>query len=176
MNRTITTDRVMVLLRERTSGSVDLLFELAEVLDQAGTAARLAGDAGIAAVENKPVVAVHLKLGGNHLQQLLFNLLDVLTGGKLCPVANAENMRIDRNRRPAEGGIEYHVGGFAPDAGQRFQRGSVLWDFAIMLLQQDPAGLNDVFRFAVKQADGFDIRLDPSTPRLSIAAGVLATG
>ena len=37
-----------------------------------------------------------------------------------------ENMRIDRNRRLAEGDVQDHVGGLAADPGQGLQRGAVL--------------------------------------------------
>ena len=69
-------------------------------------------------------------------------------------------MRIDGDCRPAEGGVQHDVSGFAPDAGKRVKRGSVFRYFAVMLLKQDPAGLNDVFCFTVEQADGLNVRLD----------------
>jgi hypothetical protein len=63
-----------------------------------------------------------------------------------------------------------------PTPGKRLQRRSVFRHLAIVLLKQDPAGFDDVFRFAVKQADGLDIRFHAIHPSASIAAGVLATG
>ena len=38
-------------------------------------------------MQNQPMVTVHLKFSGYHLQQLLFNLLDVLAGGEICAIA-----------------------------------------------------------------------------------------
>lgn len=46
---------------------VDFFFKLAQIFNQAGAAARFARNTGIAAVENKPVVAVDFKFGGNDL-------------------------------------------------------------------------------------------------------------
>ena len=46
---------------------VDLLFKLAKIFNQAGTAARFTGDTGITAVQNQPVMAVHFEFRRNHL-------------------------------------------------------------------------------------------------------------
>ena len=46
---------------------VDFLFKLAQIFNQAGAAAGFARNTGIAAVENKPVVTVDFKFGGNDL-------------------------------------------------------------------------------------------------------------
>ena len=59
-----------------------------------------------------------------------------------------------------EGGVEDDIRGFPPDAGQRLQRGPVLGDPAAVLLQQDPAGPDDVFRLGVKKTDGADVLLE----------------
>lgn len=99
-----------------------------------------------------------------------------MPGGELRPIADAEDVRVHGDGRPAKGGIQHHVGGFTAHAGQRLQRRSVFRHLAIVLLQQDAAGFDDVFRFAVKQADSLDIRFYPIHPGASIAAGVLATG
>ena len=69
-------------------------------------------------------------------------------------------MRIYGNCWPTKGGVEHHVGCFAANAGQSFKRSAVFWHFTIMLIKQDPAGLNDIFCFAIIQADGFDVLLD----------------
>ena len=68
-------------------------------------------------------------------------------------------MRIDGDCRPAEGGVEYHVRGFTADAGKRLKGRPIFRHFTIVLLKQDTTGLDDVFCFAVKQANSLDIRL-----------------
>ncbi|SVM34215.1 Uncharacterised protein [Klebsiella pneumoniae] len=68
-------------------------------------------------------------------------------------------MRIDGDCRPAEGGIQHHVCRFASHTGKRLKGRPIFRHFAIVLFKQDPAGLDNVFGFTVKQADGFDIRL-----------------
>src|SRR5690606_26278787 len=66
-------------------------------------------------------------------------------------------MGIYGDGRPAKRRVQHHICRFTPDARQRFQRSAVFRDFTAVLLQQDPAGLNDVFGLAVKQANGLDI-------------------
>lgn len=105
------------------------------------------------------MVAIDFKLCRYHFQQLLFHFLNVLTGRKTRAVGDAENVCIDGNRWPAKGGVEYHIGGFTPDARQCFERGAIFRHFATMFFQQNTAGFNHVFRFAVKQANGFDVLL-----------------
>ncbi len=67
----------MTAIETRQSG-VDFIFVFAKIFNQAGAAARLAGNTGITSMQDQPVMAVDLKLGGDHLQKLLFHLLNVL--------------------------------------------------------------------------------------------------
>ncbi|MCY1401906.1 hypothetical protein D9M71_170330 [compost metagenome] len=66
-------------------------------------------------------------------------------------------MRVDSHGQLTECRIEYHIGGFAADAGQGFQLFAGLRHFAGMALDQQAAGFDHVFRFAVVQADGLDV-------------------
>ena len=94
-----------------------LFLELAQIFNQAGATARFAGDAGITAVQNKPVMHIQLEFCRDMLEQFLLHLVDILTGGKTGAVGNAENMGIYGYGGPAEGGIEHHVGGLAAHTG-----------------------------------------------------------
>jgi hypothetical protein len=58
---------------------------------------------------------------GHDLLQLRFDLIDVLAGGEAGAVADAEDVRVDREGFLAERGIEDDVGGFAPDTWKRLQ-------------------------------------------------------
>ena len=58
------------------------LVELAQIFNQAGAAARLTGDAGVAAVQDKPVVAVDLEFLRHDLQQLSSTCSTLLPGAK----------------------------------------------------------------------------------------------
>ena len=54
-------------MAQKKGSGVDFLFKFAEVFNQAGAAARLAGNAGITSMQDQPVMTVDLKLGGDHL-------------------------------------------------------------------------------------------------------------
>ncbi len=66
-------------------------------------------------------------------------------------------MRIDGNRRLAECGVQDHVRGLATHAGQCFELGASVRNLAAVLVEQDPAGLDDVLCLGVEQADGLDV-------------------
>ncbi len=94
-----------------------LFLELTQVFNQAGATARFTSDAGIAAVENKPVMHIQLEFRRDMLEQFLLHFVDILAGGKTGAVGNAENMGIHGYGGPAEGGIEHHVGSLAAHTG-----------------------------------------------------------
>ncbi|MNP40946.1 hypothetical protein D3C76_1346190 [compost metagenome] len=71
------------------------------------------------------MVAIDLELGRHHLEQLLFNQIDIFARSETGAIANAEDVGIYGNGRPAKGGIEHHVGGLATDARQGLQRGTI---------------------------------------------------
>ena len=95
---------------------------LAQVGDHAPLAQRPARQAGVAAVQDQPVVRVQHVLLGDHLEQLQLDRQRVLARRQPGAVADAENVGVDRHGRLAERDVEHHVGGLAADAGQRLQR------------------------------------------------------
>ena len=102
---------------------------------------------------------------------------DVLAGRESGAVRDAEDVRVDRDGRMTERGVQDHVGGLAADARQRFERFARLGHFAAVLVEQDAAGRDDVLRLGAVEAD----RLDVARRRLlrrasSICCGVFATG
>ncbi|CSC33519.1 Uncharacterised protein [Vibrio cholerae] len=46
--------------------------------------------------------------------------VDVFADRKFGAIGDAKDVRIDRNSRPAKGCIQHHIGGFTPNAWQRF--------------------------------------------------------
>ena len=68
------------------------------------------------------------------LLQPVFNLPRVFSRREIGPVANAENMGVDRDRRLAEGHVQHHVGGLASNPGKRLQGHPITRHFAAMLL------------------------------------------
>ena len=65
-------------------------------------------------------------------------------------------MRIHCQRGLAESHIQHHIGGFAPHAGQGFQRRAAGGHFAPVFIHQNMAGSQQVFGFAAVQAYGFE--------------------
>ena len=62
----------------------------------------------------------------DHFLQLQFDRQRRLALGEPSAVADAEDVRVDRERLLPEGAVEHDVGGLAPDAGQPLQRVAVL--------------------------------------------------
>src|SRR5688500_4873064 len=85
------------------SNILGLRPELAQVADQALRAAGLAREADVAPVQDQPVVRVLQILGRSELEELLLNFERVLARGDAGPVGDAEDMRVDRHGRLAEG-------------------------------------------------------------------------
>ena len=106
------------------------------------------------------MVAVKGELRRYHLEQLLLDGIHRVTWGEASAVADAEDMRIDGDGRPTEGGVKHHIGRFAPNAGQGFQGLTIFRDLAAMQIQQQAAGLDDIFGLAVIQADGLNMLFD----------------
>ena len=59
-----------------------------------------------------------------------------LAGRQPEPVADAEDVRVDRHRRLAEGHVEHDIGGLAADARQLDQRVAVARHLAAMVADQ----------------------------------------
>src|SRR5437899_12093506 len=86
-----------------------LLPILAEVADQALRAARLARDAHIAAVQDQPVMRILLEFRRRELQQPVFHLARILAGRDAGAVGDAEDVRIDCDRRLPERRVQHDV-------------------------------------------------------------------
>ncbi len=85
------------------------------------------------------MVRIVLELIRHEFQQFFLDLRHVLAGCEPGAVADPEDMGVDRDGRLSEGGVEDHVGGLAPHAGQGFQRFARLRHLSAMLFQQDTA-------------------------------------
>jgi hypothetical protein len=125
----------------------------------------LARLAHVAAVQDQPVVRVH-PVG---LRPARACSSFISTSAASCPApgrcgCDAEDVRVHRHRRLAEGDVQHHVGGLAAHAGQGLQRLARARHLAAVLLDQDAAGLQQVLRLAAVQADGADVALQPFRP------------
>jgi len=62
-------------------------------------------------------------------------------------------MGVDGDCWLTERGVQYNVSRLATDAGERFQCLSGAWYLAVILVNQNTAGLDDVLGLAVKKSD-----------------------
>src|SRR5215831_20439581 len=102
--------------------SLRLVLVLAEVGDHALRAVRLARRADVAPVQDQPVVRVVPEFLRREFDQLALHLFDIGARREPGAVRHAEDVRVDRDRRLAEGDVEHDVRGLAPDPGQLHQR------------------------------------------------------
>ena len=87
-----------------------------------------------------------------------------------------ENVRVDGQRRLAEGDIEHDIGGLAADPGQRLQRLAVVRHLAAVLGDQRLRQRDHVLGLVAVEADGLDVlAARSSSPSASIFCGVSAT-
>src|SRR5262249_49781828 len=101
-----------------------LLRPAAKIVDQANLATRLAGKAGVTAVQNQPMMCMQHEFGGNDLLEAELDLERRLARRKTGAIGDAEDVGIDRKRVFAIGHIEHNVGGLSSSAGQRFDLGA----------------------------------------------------
>ena len=127
--------------------------------DDAGPALGPARDAGIAAVQDEPVMGVLFEFIRHEFKQPFFYLINVFAGRDRGAVRDPEDMGVHRDGRLAKGGIQDHVGRLAADAGQALQRRARSRHPAVVFFQQQAATGDDVFCLVVVQADGLDVGL-----------------
>lgn len=95
-------------------------------------------------MQYQQVMCVFFVLLGYDLVEFSLDFEYVFSGSKSGPVCDAENMRVDCDRRMTESGIQYDVRGFSADAGKRFQVGAAFGNLAVVLVQDQPAQFDDV--------------------------------
>ena len=105
------------------------------------------------------MVRVAHELGRRRLQQFLLDRQRRLPRRQPGTVADAEDVGVDGDGRRAEGDVAHHVGGLAPDAGQRLQRRLVVRDDTAVALDQEMAQGDDVLGLGVEEPDGLDVVL-----------------
>ena len=115
-------------------------------------------------------------LGRNQPEQALFNLQRGFAGGYPGPVSHAEYMCIHGDSRMAKGSIEDNIGRFPADARQRLECHPVIGYPAAVFVGQQLARCNDIFGFAVEQADGADLRDQSSNPEFQDLRGCTGNG
>src|SRR3954447_3455328 len=137
-------------------GRQGLVAVAAQVEHDADRALGFARLADIAAVQDQPVMRTELILRRRDGFETLLDLERRLAGRQTGAVAEAEDMRIDRDRRLAERDVEHGTGGLAPDPRQPFERLALARHLAAVLVEQYPRQLDDIDRLRAVQPDRAD--------------------
>jgi len=103
------------------------------------------------------VVSIFFEFVRRDAQQLFFDLFNSFARCQPGTIAEPENMGVDGDGRVAKRRVEYDIGGFSSDAGQRFECGAIIGNVAIVQVEQHAAGCDDIFRLGAEQADGLDV-------------------
>src|SRR5579883_3000674 len=136
----------------------DCLFRpAAEIVDQANLAARLARQAGIAAMQDQPMMRVQHELGRNYFLKPEFDLERRLARRKPGTIGDAKYMGIDSDGAVAIGHIEHDVGGLPPCARQRLDLRTGARHLAAELVDQLLRECDDVLRLGAIESDGLDV-------------------
>jgi undecaprenyl-diphosphatase len=136
------------------AGSGDpLVGGIAEIGDHAALAGRAQRLAGVAPVQDQPVMRVPAEFRRNRFLQPELDLEHGLARRDPQPVGDAEDMGIDRVGDLAEGDVEHDIGGLAADAGQRLQRLAAGRNHAAERLDQALAQQDHVLRLGAVEAD-----------------------
>ena len=90
------------------------------------------------------------------LLELGLDIIDIFTRSEAGSVADAEHVRVDRERLLAERRIENDVGGLATDPGKLLQLFTGTGNIAAIFVDQRLAEGDDILGLGVEQADRFD--------------------
>ena len=115
--------------------------------------------AHVAPVQDQPMVGMAQVPGGRAGEQAVLDFARRFSGCKAGAIADAEHVGIDGQRRLAEGDVQDHVRGLAPDPGQGFQRRAIMRHPAAVPVDQDFRKRDDVGGLGVVKADGLDVVL-----------------
>ena len=116
-------------------------------------ALRLARLAGVAAVQDQPVVGVAPEGLRHNLLEPGLDRIDILPGSKAGAVADTKDVSVDGESFLAEGGVEHDVGGLSAHSGKFLQILSSSRNLGAVIFDQRFAQCDDVFRLGVEQAD-----------------------
>ncbi len=152
-------------MAQKKGSGVDFLFKFAEVFNQAGAAARLAGNAGITSMQDQPVMTVDLKLGGDHLRSFSSTCSTFLPGANCVRLQTRKMCVSTAMVGQPKAVLSTTLAVLRPTPGSASSAALSSGTSPLCCFQQDAAGFDDVFRFAVKQADSLDIRFHPIHPQ-----------
>ena len=127
-------------------------------VEAAGVAVRLACLAGVAAVEDEPVVGFGEECGRDVAHQFTLGLQGGLgVAGEADAVGHAEDVGVHRHGGQVEGHGGDHVGRLAPHAGQPLQLLQRVGHLALELVHQHPRQGRQVLALVVGVGYGVDV-------------------
>jgi len=86
-----------------------------------------------------------------------FNGVDVLAGANAGAIADAKDMGVNGLAGMTPPHVQHHIGGLAPDAGQRHKRGTGGGHLAAIVIDQNLAQLDDVLGLVAVKPYGLDM-------------------
>ena len=90
------------------------------------------------------------------LFELCFDVIDAFAGRQAGAVRNAKDVRVHGEGLLAEGSVQDHIGGLAPDARKRLQSFAGARHVAAETVDQRLRQGDDVFGLGVEKADRLD--------------------
>ncbi len=134
----------------------------AEIRDRAARAQRAPRLADIAAMQDQPVVRILAEFIRHGFHQPVLHCAHRAAGREPGAIRDAEDMRVHRDGRLAECGVEHDIRRLAPDAGQRFQGGTLARNLAAVALEEHARRGDHVLRLHAPEADGADVAGEPA--------------
>jgi len=102
------------------------------------------------------MMGMALEMLRHDLLQTLLDFERVLARRQAGAVGNAEDMGVDRDGLVAEGDIQDHIRGLAPDAGQFLQILAAVRHLAAVFLEQQFRERDHILGLGAKETDGLD--------------------
>jgi hypothetical protein len=115
----------------------------------------------IATMQDQPMMGMQLKIRWDVIFYRAFDRIYIFARGDASAIADTENMGIHRLRGLTPPHIQHDIRRFAANAWQGLQCRAGIWHLATIVIDQDLAKLDDIFRLIPIKPDGFDMFNQP---------------
>ena len=122
--------------------------------------------AGVATVQDQPVMCVQAEGLWHTLFQLFLDLFRRLAFGQPGAIANPQDMRVDGKGLLLEPAVEHDIGGLAAHSRQPDQILARVGNFTTVLVDQQLAQCDHILRLGVEKTNGFDVFDQPVEPQI----------
>src|SRR5271166_2089417 len=127
-----------------------------DVVEDARRAKRFSRLADVAAMQNQPMMGVAQEALRNDLHEFVLDRARRLTGSDAEPVGHSEDVRVHRECRFAESGVQDDIRRLAADPGQSFKGGPFSRRLPVMLFHDRLRQRNDVPSLRTIEPDRLD--------------------